>query len=193
MNKLIHTLSIGIFLLLFSGCSSSGNSYVDNHKSEQSERNTSALKAVKRNPRAFKKQKVLGFEEGRVWLALKNNINLREFTVLPQVSLGEIVYVDKKNIDRNEFNPLFMSYNCKRVDFCIMDKFFIPVLVIEYNGDGHYQDDWKTRDEIKDEVCKSAGIPLVAIGSAKEINKKIEYEILPILERYSQNFANAAS
>lgn len=193
MNNLLHILLLSILMLLFSGCSNSGSGHIENHKSEQSERNASALKAVKRNPRAFKKQKILGFEEGKVWIALRNNINFREFTVLPQVSLGEIIYVDKKNIDRNEFSPLFMSYNCKRVDFCIMDKHFIPILVVEYNGDGHYLDDWKTRDEIKDEVCKSAGIPLIVISSAKEINKKIEDEILPTLERYSQKFASAAS
>lgn len=50
------------------------------------------------------------------------------------------------------------AINSKRVDFLIVDKNGCAVIVIEYQGQGHYQDNAAKRDAVKREDCLKAGV-----------------------------------
>lgn len=70
--------------------------------------------------------------------------------VFPQVSLGEIFKTDNKSA--------FFAINSKRVDFAIADKDNIPCAVVEYQGSGHWQNNARKRDAIKNWHVKKRGL-----------------------------------
>lgn len=59
-----------------------------------------------------------------------------QYKINMQTNLGEIL---KSSPDEHK------TINCKRADFCIVDKEFMPVAVVEVNGTGHYQGDVNER------------------------------------------------
>lgn len=73
------------------------------------------------------------------------------YRVFPQVGLGGIVRSEK---------DIYKCYSDMRPDFTIVDRNGFPVLVIEYNGSGHYDRTSITRDGIKRTALEKAGIPL---------------------------------
>ncbi|QCT18995.1 DUF2726 domain-containing protein [Jejubacter calystegiae] len=72
------------------------------------------------------------------------------FRVFPQVSMGEFLSSKSDNA--------YSSINSKRVDFIIISKFGQPCIAIEYQGTGHYQNNAISRDAVKKEACRKAGI-----------------------------------
>jgi hypothetical protein len=102
----------------------------------------------------YLKQSVLNKSEQKIyWLLVKIIKNHNSIKLFPQISLGEIL------ASKNGYKTI----QCKRVDFCITDKWFNPIMVVEYNGLGHYQGNYKERDDIKEIATTSAGIKYVAI------------------------------
>ena len=67
-----------------------------------------------------------------------------------QVAMGEFL--------GSENDEAFRLVNAKRVDFVIVDSSGEAVIVIEYQGAGHYQENAVERDAIKREACRKAGI-----------------------------------
>ncbi|WP_408737301.1 DUF2726 domain-containing protein [Acetobacter pasteurianus] len=58
----------------------------------------------------------------------------------------------------------FSSYSGKRVDFLLIDRYGLPVLVIEYHGTGHdLSGDADDRMAVKRLALQKAGIPLLEI------------------------------
>lgn len=70
-----------------------------------------------------------------------------------QVSMGE--FIQSKSV------MAFNLINRKRVDFLIVDQQYNPVIVIEYQGSGHYQNNAVERDAIKKECCRKANIEYI--------------------------------
>ncbi len=89
-----------------------------------------------------------------------------------QTSLGEILRSSHEG---------YKTINSKRVDFCIVDKEFMPVAVIEVNGTGHYQGDALQRDETKRVAIEGAGIKYIAIRENENTQEKLNRELNPIL------------
>lgn len=93
----------------------------------------------------------------------------KKIQLFPQVNFGEIF----KCVDDDKESGGYYAMQCKRADFIITDKKFNPIMVIEYNGGidnskgAHYQGDWYSRDEIKKQVCSSAGVEYVVITKQK--------------------------
>ena len=59
----------------------------------------------------------------------------------------------------------YFAINSKRVDFLIVDKKGYAVIVIEYQGQGHYQDNAAKRDAVKREACRKAGVIFFRISA----------------------------
>lgn len=101
-----------------------------------------------------------------IWSVLFDlNLN-RQYIVFAQVSLGEVLSHPNKQ--------LYFDINSKRIDFLLTDRDFTPVLAIEIQGQGHYQDDKATkRDMIKRTAMESAGIDYIsiALGDDQDENK----------------------
>nr|WP_233127083.1 DUF2726 domain-containing protein [Rodentibacter sp. Ppn85] len=76
--------------------------------------------------------------------------NRQYFRLFSQVSMGEIL--------ATKDNRHFALINSKRIDFLIIDRKGYPVIAIEYQGKGHYQQNAIERDAIKREACRKANI-----------------------------------
>ena len=84
--------------------------------------------------------------------------------VFAQVSLGEILIVSSADAITRE--RAFRAFNARRSDIVIVDADGLAIACVEYQGDGHYQDEAATGDAIKRKVCDRAGIAFVAIPAA---------------------------
>lgn len=84
--------------------------------------------------------------------------------IFVQVSYGEFL--------RGNSRPAYARINQKRADFLIADLEGNVVLVIEYQGSGHYGRSERSRekasrnDHVKREALASAGIPLMEVPSS---------------------------
>jgi len=103
-----------------------------------------------------------------------------------EVSMGAFI---KTASDSNDWvqNAAFRSYNSKRVDFLLIDRFGHPVLVVEYHGTGHdLSSDAPDRMAVKRLALERAGIPLVEIPAkasksdiARIVNEKLSPDTPP--------------
>lgn len=119
----------------------------------------------------YEKQRLLNRTEENVYNALLRMIYTNPksgFKINMQTSLGEILKCDPEG---------FKTINSKRVDFCLVDKSFMPIVVIEVNGTGHYQGDALERDEVKRAAIESAGIKYIALRENENFNEKLNREL----------------
>lgn len=126
----------------------------------------------------FEAVPLLNKSEIKVYDALQENIEVatnNKFKVFAQVSLGEIL----KNQDFRSFSRI----NQKRADFCIVDDNYMPIAIIEYHGGGHFKNNYKERDEIKQQATELAGLIYHAIyeKDLRDINEHIQLVIMPLL------------
>lgn len=101
---------------------------------------------------SFQKQRVLSGSEYRVFKIIEDEVATfgKDHRVFAQTSLGEIL----KSSDETAFH----SINSKRADILVIDGGGWPVLAVEYQGDGHYQNTAATRDAVKKEALRKAGV-----------------------------------
>lgn len=104
-------------------------------------------------------------EASKVLYALTNWIksNRKDWRLSFEVGMGAFIRT-AKNGDDAVGSAAFSSFNSKRVDFLLVDRFGQPKLVIEYHGSGHHlSPDAPARMEVKRLALSRAGIPLVEI------------------------------
>jgi hypothetical protein len=79
------------------------------------------------------------------------------FYVFPQVNLGEILGTDSAN--RGAAKEAYDAIECKRCDLLLADRRGMPVVVLEYQGSGHFIDRTAgQRDDIKRQALERAGV-----------------------------------
>lgn len=100
----------------------------------------------------FGRKKLMNKDEYCLFKKIEKLLNDRHcyYRIFPQVSLGEILCSKDKNA--------YSSINSKRVDFVIINAYGDPCAVVEFQGTGHYQGNATTRDAVKKEACRRAGI-----------------------------------
>lgn len=167
---------------LFSGCGgmlnqSSYNNYTNDTQSkpfDRSEFYNTQHTNVRKNK--YGKKKLMNSDEMKLYWALINSIKDLKLMVLPQVNIGSFL----KHDDVNEHRLI----NCKRVDFCIVDRHSNPIAVVEYNGEGHYQSHSSIRDDIKRMACNSANVKFIEISfhDKNNFNKAVEEKVLPLIK-----------
>ena len=108
------------------------------------------LRRVFRAP--FQKQKLMNFSEFQVFRIIEQDVAIRRagLRLVAQAPLGEILKSQHKNG--------FRAVNGKRIDMLILDRAGWPLLAIEYQGEGHYDDTSDLRDAIKKTALTKAGI-----------------------------------
>jgi hypothetical protein len=101
---------------------------------------------------SFHRQRVLSRSEYRVFKIIEDEITMlrRGYRVFAQTCLGEVL----RSPDRNAF----LSINSKRADILVVDGGGWPALVVEYQGEGHYQGAAAARDAVKKEALRKAGV-----------------------------------
>ncbi len=123
---------------------------------------------------SFQKQRVLNSSEYRVFKIIENEVATfgNGHRVFAQTCLGEIL----KSSDQDAFH----SINSKRADILVIDGGGWPVLAVEYQGQGHYQNTAMTRDAIKKEALRSAGVRYLEVypaDSDEEIRSRVRGQL----------------
>lgn len=145
------------------------------------------LRRVFRAP--FQKQKLMNFSEFQVFRIIEQDTAIRRagFRLVAQAPLGEILKSQHKNG--------FRAVNGKRIDMLILDRAGWPLLAIEYQGEGHYDDTSDLRDAIKKTALTKAGIGYLEIfpkdkGDAARIRSLVHERLglnMPVRETASSH------
>ena len=178
-KKRVLYFFIGMSLsMFFSGCSNTELNSSQNRNSHKpfnpNEYYSQQLEVIKREK--YKKRKLVNSSEMELLEALEKRLSFKGYRVLVQANYGSFL----SHIDKD----IFFQINCKRADFVIMNRFGYPEAVIEYNGEGHYQNNSSLRDDIKELACQSAELPFIRIGfHEKNSNflEVIEKKVIPLL------------
>lgn len=128
----------------------------------------------------FRKKKLMNFSEFQLFSQLEKHLRNTHPScrLFSQVSMGEFLECH----DRQSYSCI----NSKRVDFLIIDGKGQPFIVIEYQGEGHYQGNARERDEIKKKACENAQIAFVEVFPNQFKEKLLEIETL-ISKYYNKN------
>lgn len=105
----------------------------------------------------FSSRRLLNVGETRVFNALEAACETEalDWRVMAQVSLGEILASPSKSA--------YLAINSKRVDILLVGSDGYPVAAVEYQGSGHHLGPAATRDAIKKEALRKAGIGYVEV------------------------------
>lgn len=108
----------------------------------------------------FIAKKVMNLSEYQVFKTVEQQVATMHggYRVFAQTSLGEII----RSEDRNAHS----SINSKRADVVVIGPNGHPALVVEYQGSGHYQGDAATRDAVKKEALRKAGVAYLEVTEA---------------------------
>lgn len=77
------------------------------------------------------------------------------YRVFAQTSLGEVI--------RSKDQRAHSAINSKRADVLVVGRDGLPVLAVEFQGQGHYQFDAAARDAVKKEALRRAGVGYLEI------------------------------
>lgn len=138
------------------------------------------LKIVSAQNVEFFSKKLMGYGEYHVFNIIEKEI-IKDFQycrLFAQVSLGEILS------SKNE-----MAHKCinsKRVDLLIIDGGGNPLIVIEYQGKGHHNNNAPARDAVKKEALRKADIEYIEI-TPNHSDDDIKYIISRALESKLKN------
>lgn len=138
----------------------------------------------------FKTYPLMTKEEFKIYQFLQELLSSqyksKKYRLFTQVAMGGFITTFKEfDSCSKEEKQAFWAINHLRVDFLIINKMGNPILVIEYQGSGHYQNGNKTekimeRDTRKRSVCQKVGISFVEIFS--ELTEHNKYQISTILD-----------
>ncbi len=101
--------------------------------------------------------------------------------VMAQTSLGEVLAPQMASGSKEARDLAFRSINSKRLDFLVIDGYGMPVLAVEYQGHGHYNDRTFMHDAVKREAVRKAGIRFLEIPAeydAKDLENEIRKALL---------------
>jgi hypothetical protein len=113
------------------------------------------LRAVMRA--RFETRRLLSPGERRVFLQTEAALRARRLSwrVMAQVSLGEILASPDPDA--------YAAVNSKRADLLLVTRAGEPIAVIEYQGEGHYQEAAAARDAVKKEALRRAGVDYIEV------------------------------
>lgn len=79
--------------------------------------------------------------------------------VFPKPRLSDVIQKDRTFLTQREFD----FYTRSHCDFVVTDNNLRPVMIIEYDGPLHENTKQQERDEIKNELCRRAGLGMLRI------------------------------
>ncbi len=82
---------------------------------------------------------------------------------MAQTSLGEIIRPSNTKGTALDQEQAYAAINSKRVDFAFFDRFGRAILVVEYQGSGHYASTSFIRDAVKREALRKAGVAMIEV------------------------------
>jgi len=143
-------------------------------RSDQRQSATSQLETVMAS--SFTARPVMNKSEYNLFRIVEEEVrtNLRGCRVFSQTALGAVL----EGSDRVAHSTI----NSKRADVMVISPVGMPMLVIEYQGRGHYQSDAAARDAVKREALRRARIGYLEVtdGHSTEQIRRLVREALGI-------------
>lgn len=140
-----------------------------------------ALNSGTKKPNQYKymrKQFIMTMSEKRFYEALQEAIGTA-YMIYPQAHFD--LFLDHKVKGQN-WRGALSTIQRKSVDFLICSRhYYSPLVAIELDDSSHLREDRAARDEKVEEICKSAGMPLVRF---KATNQYSPNELLEKLAPY---------
>jgi hypothetical protein len=124
-----------------------------------------ALHAVNNPTITIIPKPLLNGEEREIYSRIKELLAVApysQFLLMAQVSLGELF--NTRPFGDHEAAAAYYAFNARRSDLVIIDREGNPVLIVEYQGGGHYKKTYYLRDEIKRRVFQRAKIRALEIA-----------------------------
>ncbi len=105
----------------------------------------------------FEKKRLMSRAEFDLFRTVENHLRScgPGYRLMAQPSLGEVL--------TSPDDAAFRCINSKRLDMLVIDTFGLPVVAIEFQGGGHYQNDAAARDAVKREALRRAGVDMLEI------------------------------
>jgi len=104
-----------------------------------------------------------------MYWALVRHVDSSSFIVCPQTVMGEFLRTGRE---------AFYTINSKRVDFCIVDRKWNPVCVVEVDGSGHFVGrEAGQRNAVKQIALTKAGIKCCAYNGNESISEFLQKEM----------------
>ena len=131
----------------------------DRQPQDEAQRLTRGLAAVNNPHVQIEPCSILNSYEAKIFYAARDLLKEKQFStwlLFAQVSLGELFHT--KPMKDEDAKEAFFAYNSRRSDLVITDNHGLPILMIEYQGGGHYQENYHLRDEIKRRVFQKAKV-----------------------------------
>lgn len=98
--------------------------------------------------------------------ALKPLMDEHSYLICPKVGLKDLFEVNKGSNRQKYFGMIRQ----KHIDFLICDSKLRPLFAIELDDKSHNRQEVKERDEFKDLLFKSAGLPLYRVPTTASYN-----------------------
>lgn len=92
-----------------------------------------------------------------------------EYLIFSKIRLIDIFYANKK-WNGNDNQKMVYKILAKHIDFIITDKKWYPVLLIELDDKYHNWRKYYKADNLKNDICKYTGMPLVRFEAANYYN-----------------------
>lgn len=123
----------------------------------------------------YEKRAFLSKNELNFYKALIQTTAAKDYLILIKVNLADIIHPIKGSKNRQ---ASLNKIDKKHIDFVLCSKTNLqPVLAIELDDSSHDRQDRKDRDEFVDQALESAGLKILHIRNANqlesEINKKL--------------------
>ncbi|HHW7520746.1 DUF2726 domain-containing protein [Mannheimia haemolytica] len=109
------------------------------------------------------------------------------FKLFTQVGIGGFIQPNEKYKNSGNFDEVYRIIGGYRVDFLIIDCYGKPVIVIEYQGSGHFQGSFKENDEVKRILFSKCQIRLFEIFSEETSWRTHTSEISKVLNWHYQS------
>lgn len=162
-------------------------------KSAEIKRLETALEAVNNPVVSIIPKPLLNHAEREVFMRVREFLaepRYSQFLLMAQVSLGELF--NTKPFGNPDAAEAYYAYNSRRSDLVIIDRDGNPVLIIEYQGGGHFQKAYYLRDEIKRRVFQRAKVRALEIAenlSPQEAAARVREQLDAILPTHPQQEA----
>lgn len=102
---------------------------------------------------------IMNRSEERTFHELSNIASDNGLRVFPKLRFADVVQKDRTILTNREFG----YYTRSHFDFTMTDADGRPLMVIEYDGPSHSDPKQMERDQIKNDLCKRAGLGLLRI------------------------------
>ena len=128
----------------------------------------------------YKAKKLMNKNETKIYEMLKSIFNNSYFHVFPQVGLRSIIDTPQTNKTSEELY--------RYVDFGVFDENYMPMLIIELNGENHSKDPFMiARDLSVEQILTKCEIPILTIWT-NDLPKKTELQkqICDLIKHHNQ-------